>query len=475
MKCTAFKTVAFVISLCTISAADANDAALTDSSLARPGYTIISRDVVVQDGDTLISIARQQLGKSAFAPLLAGYNNLSVSATLQSGDIVRIPIQVPPRGEFAEVVFVKGTVIATRRLDTGTRGTATNTPMARTVVNVTQDNVETEEIILLRDAQVFPGDTITTSRNSYISIAFSSDSVINLQPETVATIERLVCLESDDSCIIEINTQRGSVTSDVEARDQQPVEFRINTPYASAAVRGTVFDMDAADQLLVGVTEGGVDVSAQGESVVLDTGFGLTVQEGEPPGDPIELIPAPVFKRVPARIAAGDTVEWWPFIDAANYQVQLSTDEAANETLSQFDVTGDDIVLDLRDTMTEPVNSGDYFLTVRAVDTNGLLGFTSNTRITLADIDPDIGTINTRVLREGSEFIITVDEDSRPAEAQGYEIQISSDETFADPLSLDVNEQGIAVFRVDADQVFTRARALIDPFTVSAFGEVSSN
>lgn len=475
MKSAAFKTATLVLALCTTSFATANESPEASKGSAAHDYTIISRDVIVQDGDTLISIARQHLGKTAYAPLLAGYNNLPLSASLQAGDIVRIPIQVPPRAEFAEVVFLKGTVTATRRLETGTRGTGINTPMAVPVLNVTERSFNTEVIPLSRDAQVFVGDMITTSGNGYVSIAFSSDSVINLQPDTVATIERLVCLESDDSCIIEIDTQRGRVTSDVEARDQQPVEFRINTPYASAAVRGTVFDMDAAGQLLVGVTEGGVDVTAQGESVELDTGFGLTVQEGEPPGEPIELIPAPVFKRVPARMAEGDTVEWWPFIDAANYQIQLSTDEAANETLSQFEVPSDGIVLALQDTLQDSVNSGDYFLTVRAVDTNGLLGFTSNTRITLADIDPDIEPVSTRVLREGSEFIITVDEEGRPDEVQGYEIQISSDEAFTDPLSLDVTDQGTAVFRIDSDQVFTRARVLIDPFTVSAFGEVSSN
>jgi len=233
--------------------------------------------------------------------------------------------------------------------------------------------------------------------------------------------------------------------------------------------------MNASDQLLVGVTEGAVGVSAQGTDIEVDTGFGTVVAEGEAPGAPIELLPAPVFKRVPARIAEGDTVEWWPFDNAAGYEVQLSTDEAANESNNQFDIDIDNIALALKDSLPEPVDAGDYFLTVRAIDPNGLRGFTTNTRVTLADIDPDIEPVSTRVLREGGEFIITVEENDRPEEAQGYEIQVSSDETFADPLSLDVNDQGVAIFRVDADQVFTRARVLLDPFTVSAFGDITTN
>lgn len=476
MELVSKKAIALVLLLSMAGFANADNTLTASSDLSGHDYTIIARDVVVQEGDSLSAIARRELGKAAFAPLLAEYNKLSVSSILQPGDIVRIPIQVPPRGEFAEVVFVKGTVTATRVLSTGTLATRVSAPVAGTVndvMNVTQPNANTEVITLTRNAQVFAGDTIATSSDGYISIAFSSDSVINLQPDTTATLQRLVCLEADDSCVIEIDTERGRVTSDVEARDQQPVEFRINTPYASAAVRGTVFDVDAADKLLVGVTEGGVDVSAQGESVELDTGFGLAVKEGEPPGDPVELIPAPVFKRIPARIAEGDTLEWWPFIDAAAYQVMLSTDEAANETLTDFEVPADSAILALQDTLEAPVGSGDYFLTLRAVDSNGLLGFTSNTRISLADIDPDVSPVTTSVVRDGSEFLITVED--RPVDAPGFEIQISSDEEFSDPISVDVNEQGTAVFRLDEDQVFTRARILLDPFTVSAFGEVSSN
>ena len=448
-----------------------------ESGESPPTYdaSIIARDVVVQAGDTLSAIAKRELGRTAFVSVLAEYNNLALSATLTPGDVIRIPIHVPSRGEYAEVVFVKGTVTATRVLATSTRTTVASAAgvNSSTGMNAPIYDFSTEVIDLARNTKVFPGDELKTSDDGYASIAFSTGSVINLQPDTVATLQRLTCLPSDDSCIIEINTISGSVTSDVEARDLQPVEFIITTPYASAAVRGTVFDLDAAQALLVGVTEGSVDVSSQGELKPLPTGFGLTVEEGEPPGDPVELMPAPVFKRVPARIALGDTVEWWPFSDAATYKVVLSNDELANEAFLDFQVPADSSVLPLQDVLVDPVDPGDYFLTLRAVDSNGLMGFTSNTRITLAAIDPDLEPVGTSVVRDGSEFLVTVE--NGPEEALGYEIQISSDEAFSDPLSVDVNQTGTAVFRIDQDQVFTRARVLVDPFTVSAFGAIGSN
>ncbi|MFK7994452.1 MAG: FecR domain-containing protein [Granulosicoccus sp.] len=436
-------------------------------------HTIISRDVLVEVGDTLAKLAQRELGKTGFAPLLAEYNKLTPTTQLVPGSIIRIPVQVPKRDEFAEVVFVKGTVTATRLLDLTARATLVSASHASDVVDIDNGTQEPGIITLSRNALVYSGDVITTSIDGYLSIAFSSGSVINLQPDTVAKLERLTCLETDDSCLIEIETQRGRVTSDVESRDQQPVEFRINTPYASAAVRGTVFDVDASQNLLVGVAEGLVDVTAQSQTVPLNNGFGLVVEEGEPPGEPIELIPGPVFKRVPSRITAGDTIEWWPFIDASSYLAVVSTDEAANETLTDLSLPEGSNLLDVKATLNEPLDAGDYFLTLRAVDINGLLGLTSNTRITLADIDPSIGAVSTNVVRQGSEFLVTVVDP--PEEANGYEIQIANDEEFTDPLSVDVNSTGSAVFRLDEDEVFTRARILLDPFTVSAFGEPTSN
>ncbi len=472
------KSAALSVLLTMSFIAQSEEAVSSSQTLQGPDHAIISRDVIVAQGDTLPSIAGRELGKSGLASLLAEYNNMAITAQLNVGDIVRIPIHVPPRGEFAEVIFVKGKVTAARQLNTGLRAGGEPPPVISSVSDtsgVGPSDQKLELFTLSRGSQVYSGDLIATSLDGFASIAFSSGSVINLQPDTVASLTRLACLPSDDSCLIQIHTERGRVMSDVDTRDQQPMEFLISTPYASAAVRGTVFDISAEEAvLLVGVTEGAVDVNGQNSTVTLDTGFGLVVEEGQPLGEPIELIPAPVFRRVPARIAPGDTLQWWPFADAASYVAVLSTDEAANAALNSVELPSGTAALDVQQAIADSsLSSGDYFITLRAVDRNGLLGFTSNTRVTLADIDTSVTPVTTSVIREGSEFLVSVE---NPLEqARGYEIQISSDEDFSDPLSVDVNERGTAVFRIDQDQVFTRARVLLDPFTVSAFGESSSN
>ena len=426
-------------------------------------HTIISRDVVVEPGDTLKAITKRELGRAGLAPHIAEFNGLPITAPLTVGDIIRIPIHIPARAEFAEVVFVKGTVIAQRASSIDSE--------APKDISVGPQHSEYSDVTLVsldRKSHVFPGDLINTGETGFASIEFSSGSVINLQPNTEARLNRLNCLPADDSCVIDIRTIRGKVSSNVKTREDQPVDFRISTPYASAAVRGTVFDIDVDQKtVLLGVTEGIVDVSSEAadKNIELDLGFGSVVNAGQSPSDPIPLLPAPVFKRIPARIAAGDTIGWWPNPRASEYGTVVSSNASGTESLAAFDI--DDQRVGFND-----IASGDYFLHLRAIDTNGLRGFTTSSRITIADIDPSIAPVDTSVVSDGSEFLVEVVNPN--SDANGYEIQISSDKSFTDPLSVDVNASGSAIFRVDNDSVFTRARVLLDPFTVSAFGAIDS-
>lgn len=421
-----------------------------NGSAAPVSSTISTREVIVAAGETLSSISARELGKAGFAAQLAEFNELPIDAPLTPGNIIRIPVVVTVKAESAHVVFVKGTV-------TVTRPDATNA----------NANTNASVFDLERDVEVYPGDRILTNSDGYVSIEFSSGSVINLQPDTEATLSQLKCLPENDSCTIEIDTYQGKITSDVNKRDQQAVDFRINTPYASAAVRGTVFDIEASEVLIVGVTEGVVDLNAQQQGVDLNSGFGSVVEEGQAPAAPIALLPAPVFKRVPTRVALGDAVVWWPFSDADGYSARIANDEGGVETLASYDVNEDQLMLD------SSIGAGDYYLLLRAIDDNGLRGFTSNTRLTVADIDNSIDPVNTQVTRQGQEFLVEV---QNPTDnAIGYEIQIASNLAFDDPLSVDVNATGTAVFRVDDDQVFSRARVLLDPYTVSAFGDISGS
>ncbi len=424
-----------VIALGTVSVVATTSTRAADETAATE-IRITQRDYTVREGDTFKSIAQIELGKIGLAPHLAEFNGLTVDTVLNEGEIVQIPLYGEVVKEFATIVFLKGEV---------TRGGEA----------------------LDRNAEVYIDETLATGENGFVSMLFKSGSVINLQPNTKAKIVRLNCLDDDESCVIEISADQGELSSDVKHTPKQPADFRITTPYASAAVRGTVFDV-AVDKtgLSIGVTEGGVGLAASDQAVDLDTGFGSVTKLGKPLGQPIALLPPPVYRYIPARAAKGDRILWWNLSDANNYLASLTTDKEGRAVLTSGGGQSTDFVV-------SDESAGDYYLNVRGIDNNGLKGFTSSTKITVAEIDEALTPVDTEISYDGNEFLVSV---INPEEdAPGYEIQVSADPDFDDPLSVDINSQSAAVFRLEANKLYARARMLIDPKTVSAFGPVAES
>lgn len=400
--------------------------------------SIITRNVIVKQGDTLRSIARREFGKSGLSNMLANFNGMQETQPLVAGQIIRIPLFTPVDRQFATVIFAKGVV--------------------------TKNNEQVK-----RDDKIYLHELLITGEDGFASLEFASGSVINLQPKTHAKLERLNCLDSDDSCLIVLDSAQGEVSSDVKRRDGQPTEFTIKTPYASAAVRGTIFEMNAlSSKIIVGVTEGEVvlQAAASDSNVPLDQGFGSVAASNAPPLDPIALLPAPVYRYIPTRAAKGDSISWWALSDVDQYLINLSADAGGMDVIANYSENKGILSID-------DLDAGEYFMNVRGIDSNGLKGFKAPTKIMVAEIDESVLPVNTVVSRNGNEFLVKVIDP--PETSPGYEIQISRTADFSDPLSVDIANPGTAIFRLESDKIFSRARVLIDPAKVSAFGDVSES
>ena len=399
--------------------------------------SIITRNVVVEEGETLRSIARREFGKSGLAAMLANFNSMNEADPVSAGQIIRIPLFTPVERQFATVIFAKGTV---------------------------SKNDEP----LKRDDKVYLNELVKTGGDGFASLQFASGSVINLQPLTHAKLEKLNCLESDDSCLIMLHSAQGEVSSDVQRRDGQPTEFTINTPYASAAVRGTLFELNAVSKdILLGVTEGEVVLeSGTDNSLPLEQGFGTVVGENTPPIDPVALLPAPVFRHIPTRAAKGDRVSWWALSDVEQYLVNISSDPDGQQVVANYNETQSILSID-------DIDAGEYFFNVRGIDNYGLKGIKSPTKLIVAAIDESIEPVNTAISRAGNEFRVNVIDP--PETALDFEIQVSTNAEFTDPLSVDVSNPGTAIFRLESDKIYSRARVLLDPEKVSEFGETAES
>ena len=416
----------------TFSAALALPSSVSAQSSDAQAY---SKIIQIRPGDTLSHIAERELGNARHAQQLADSNNLDINIILKPGEELIVPVSLPVRDEHATVIFAKG--IAT--LNGGD---------------------------LKPDDKVRRNDEVETGTTGYASLEFQTGTIINLQPNTLARIVTLHCRSGDETCIIEMAAERGKLSTDVRRDGDQPTDFKVQTPYASAAVRGTKFDVDSDPTgLRIGVTEGNVALGAVSSDQVvdLDVGFGSASAAGSRLGSPIDLMPAPVFRFVPPRITATDVVRWFGLTDVERYTVQIAA------TAGGVGVIHDAVVEEDLFSHNDELPTGDYQLLVRAVDVNGLLGFIATSPVTLANVDPNIGEVNTVVTRENGNYRVEVIE--APDEATGYEIQVASDANFTDPVSIDVDENGLAFVRLNSDNVFARARALIDRVTVGPYGQ----
>ena len=319
------------------------------------------------------------------------------------------------------------------------------------------------------DDKVKRNDSLETGATGYASLEFQTGTIINLQPNTVARILVLHCQPDDETCVIEMAADRGTLTTDVQRDGKQPTDFRVQTPYASAAARGTKIDFNIDETgLRVGVTEGNVDLGTESSNSLLplNTGFGLAAVPNAPLGEPTELLPAPVFRFVPPRLAKGDQLRWFGLTDTNEYIVQIAASPSGVGNVHD-EIINEDIF-----TLNDDLPTGDHTILLRAVDPKGLKGFIASSPITLATIDESISPVNAAVEREGSSYRISVVE--LIDEAAGYEVQVSSTIDFSDPVSVDINESGTALVRLRGDSLYARTRVLIDRTTVGPFGEAST-
>jgi len=394
------------------------------------------KTVTVQPGDTLHKLAKAEYGSPAFWRLIAEYNSLTPSASLQQGQIIKLPVLMKRKFEFADVSFVKGDVLLSRAGE------------------------ETRE--LTREDSIFLEDVVKTGEDGFASLTFRTGSVVHVQPKSEIELVRLRCLENDATCVLGISALKGEVSSNVQRVGDQPTDFRIFTPYATAAVRGTEFDFEAgSDTMVVGVTEGNVDIVSSGSRNNLDRGFGSVTKQGQAGGDPIPLIEPPTFKGIPPRFAEGDKISWWRALKSSQYIVSIASEANSTEIVSQ--VRQSNQVYQFGE-----LNPGSYLFNVRSVDENGLKGFPSSQKVNVVQINPDAGIYELVANRDGQNLTLNVTEPRQTA--TGYELQVSSSSDFDDVISLDIGQSGTVILKAPEGDLFARTRALIGTQEVSEFG-----
>lgn len=155
------------------------------------------------------------------------------------------------------------------------------------------------------------GDRVQTAQNSHALVTFFDGSTLEIEPATTVQIEEAQGTASG-AISIRISQTLGRTWASVQKLTRADSKFEVRTPMLTAAVRGTGFftEVLADGTSSVQTTDGIVEVTAQGQSVLVGAGQTTTVQPNSPPTAPGASAPPPNRLRFgmhsPAYLVAVD-------------------------------------------------------------------------------------------------------------------------------------------------------------------------
>ena len=270
-----------------------------------------------------------------------------------------------------------------------------------------------------KDSPVFAGDVFTTGKDGFVTLSFTADSSINIQPDSQISIANIDCADKKKRCEIIVNVESGEAHSEVTPRadNETPVNFKVVTPYLSAAVRGTAFYVDASLEFdLIGVTQGSVATSSNGVDNTLPKGKGIKAIEGVQP-TVVDLLDAPELTVDPACrehyvLSNEDVLRWNDITGADKYRVDYSLQSSTENLILKQEVDRP---------FTQHIVSapGKYLVSVRGIDEQGFLGLPTSDVITVAQIT-ETETVELSVHREDNLVIISSPGYKDPVELKIY-------------------------------------------------------
>ena len=257
----------------------------------------------VRPGDNLWNITDKFLLDQSYRNRLQEYNNIPNGDVIRPGSLLNIPVpwlKVKPAS--ATLIAFSGTV-KIHRPD----GTSTVSPSAGDKLNA--------------------ADSVATSANSSAIVEFADGSRIFLDPETTVILNTISSFDQNGMIDTSFRLRGGRVESRVIPGGAPETRFRVLTPPAIAAVKGTEFNVAYQPddkKTLAEVSIGLVGMNAVGVEVEIPAGFGSATIQGEAPGIPVKRLPTVDLSGLQDR-AVSDTVTFiWPTISGtAYYDVKL--------------------------------------------------------------------------------------------------------------------------------------------------------
>ena len=299
----------------------------------------------VRPHDNLINLSKKYLINPDDWHMLQKLNQIKNPYRMLVGSVLRVPLtlvkQVPAA---AEVLIISG------------QSGILNSDNSLQAVTVGQ--------------QLGSGTTLATRDNSKLSIKFADGSILKMESNSELKLDALSLYSGGGMVDTKLRLQQGRLEAQANPKHVQGNTMQISTPTAVAAVRGTQFRVAADGETIRQETlDGNVAFTAASEVVFVKKGYGSFSEAGRPPLPPIALLPAPVITGLPAKFDKLPVSFAIPAQTAAVVWVgKISSDAQFNHIVVEKSSNNNDLVFsDLPD--------GDYYLSVRGADKQGLEGY----------------------------------------------------------------------------------------------------
>lgn len=298
-------------------------------------------------GDTLIEFGHKYLRRAEDYRIVQRNNRIANPHSIPTGTTIRVPrnlLKFQP--SVATLASVRGDVSA------GPDG------RLRTVIS---------------GAELTEGDRLRTSAASSATLSLEDGSRVTLPSNSDVRIMRLRRYLLGSALDFDFKVDRGSARSKVAPKRNPADSYRMRTPKAVSAVRGTDFDtrFDAANNRdFAEVVEGALAIGvAGGAAQPLPAGNGLAVNAD---GATIQerLLPAPAIEGAGKAQTAATVRFALPAQAPGGTRISIAADAGFQ-----------DLVIDtaVRDRMADvgPLDDGNYFVRFRDISAAGLEGMPS--------------------------------------------------------------------------------------------------
>ena len=372
--------------------------------LAHAAETI---SITVSRGDCLVCLCEKYLDDPANDwQKIARLNHLSNPALIYPGDVLVFPVDllkgIPLTGV---VTFLKGKV---EFLPAG----------------------GLSWIPLKLNATLMQGEVIRTLKASAVQISYKDGDVLFLRDNTRLRIVSARARTSHNR-VYEMFLEAGRAINTIRRSTGKKVRYRVRTPTAVAAARGTEFRtrVEGNKVTRVEVLKGAVNVAADGRVVDVAAGHGAVVRPKETAPQVASLLPPPrplavksLYRQMPLEFSFSAVA------GATAFRVMLARDAALKDVVKEKTIRPAAVL------RVVGVKDGVYFIGCRAIDRFGLEGsFDQPVRVKVRvnPLPPFIKYPKSKAaLKEHKIKLVWL----KVGDAAAYHLQLAADKTFTSPI-----------------------------------------